>query len=209
MKVYAIDPHTGSPIHKKMYGKVWTFGEFKKNVKMANVEDVVTPIVKTSEEAEKNWNNLPVELLWIDGNHEYEFVKLDFDKWFPHLINMGTIAFHDTVFHSMPGPRKVVIDNIYKSKNFVDIGLIGGITFARKVDRNSLNDRLKNRCALLARHIYESLKPKYDLFLAFVYKYRRYFSQPTRVLSRKILKKTIKYQDGSQTKKTHYGFYYG
>ncbi|RLC39554.1 MAG: hypothetical protein DRH33_02540 [Candidatus Nealsonbacteria bacterium] len=33
VKVFAIDPHTGSPWHRKMYGKVWTYEEFKKNIK--------------------------------------------------------------------------------------------------------------------------------------------------------------------------------
>lgn len=143
VKVYAIDPHTGSAIHRQMYGKVWTFEEFKKNINAANVHDIVMPIVMTSEEAEKDWNGLPIEFLWIDGNHEYEFVKLDFDKWFPHLIDGGIIAFHDTICHPMTGPRKVAIDNLYKSKKFIDVGLIGSITFAKKVGRNSLKDRLK------------------------------------------------------------------
>lgn len=174
VKVYAIDPHTGSSIHRQMYGEVWTFEEFKKNIEAANVDDIVVPIVKTSEEAEKDWNDRPVEFLWIDGNHEYKFVKLDFDKWFPHLINGGTIAFHDTIFHPIAGPRKIVIDNLYKSKKFIDIGLIGSSTFATKVDRNSLKDRLQNRYALLLRYIYQLLRPN--------------LPQPIIALGRKILK---------------------
>jgi len=177
VKIYAIDPHTGSLIHRQMYGEVWTFEEFKKNIKAANVDDIVVPIVKTSEEAEKDWNDLPVEFIWIDGDHEYKAVKLDFDKWSPHLIKGGTIAFHDTTFS---GPKKVVIDNIYKSRNFTDVGLIGSITFAKKVNRNSLKDRLKNRQALL----------KYVLFLTFVYIYEHgwYLPKPIKALGRKIVR---------------------
>jgi len=130
VKIYAIDPHLGSPIHRKMYGKVWTFEEFKNNIKMAKVDDIIAPIVKTSEGAEKGWGNKPIEFLWIDGNHEYKFVKLDFDKWFPHLADGGIIAFHGTINFS--GPRKVVIDNIYKSNKFINIGLLDSITFAKK-----------------------------------------------------------------------------
>lgn len=178
VKIYAIDPHTGSPIHRKMYRRVWTFEEFKKNIKMANIENVVIPIVKTSEEAEKDWGSQPIEFLFIDGNHEYESVKLDFDKWFPYLIEEGIIAFHDTIFHSMTGPRKVVIGNLYKSKNFADINLINSITFAQKVSRNSLKDRLKNRYALLLRYLYE---------ISFVV--RQYLPRPIKKIGRKILKK--------------------
>lgn len=151
--VYAIDPHVGSPVHRQMYGKVRTFEEFKKNVKMANVDDVVVSIVKTSEEAEKDWNNQPIEFLWIDGNHEYEFVKLDFDKWSPYLTDGGIIAFHDTV-HS-PEVRRVIIEDIFKSRNFINIKLIGSITLAQKIEKNLLKDRLKNKYSLLARYVYE------------------------------------------------------
>jgi len=97
VKIYAIDPHTGSSGHKKKRGEVWTFEEFKQNIKRANVEDIVVPVVKTSEDAERDWDGKPIELLWIDGEHEYEMVKLDFDLWSPYLVEGGTIAFHDTI----------------------------------------------------------------------------------------------------------------
>ena len=154
VNIYAIDPHTGSPVHKQMYGEVQTFKEFEKNIKRAKIDDVVVPIVKTSEEAEKDWKSQPIEFLWIDGNHNYEFVKLDFDKWSPYLVEGGVIAFHDTV-HS-PEVRRVIIEDIFKSRNFIDIGLVGSITFAKKVEKSSLKDRLKNRHALFLRYTYES-----------------------------------------------------
>ncbi len=37
-----------------------------KNIKNAGVDDIVIPIVKTSEEAAKNFNK-PVEFIFIDG----------------------------------------------------------------------------------------------------------------------------------------------
>lgn len=141
VKVYAIDPHTGSSEHKKAYGKVWTFEEFSHNIKNAQLDDVVIPIVKTSEKAAKNFDD-PVEFIFIDGAHEYELVKLDFELWFPKLINGGTMAFHDTM---APGPKKVVEESLYKSKNFRTVRFTDSITYAEKIDENSLIDRLKNR----------------------------------------------------------------
>ncbi len=105
LKIYAIDPHTGSPEHRNAYGKVWTFVEFKKNIKNANVDCIVIPIVKTSEEAIKQVNE-PVEFIFIDGNHEYKAVKLDFNLWFPKVIEGGIMAFHDTV--GIAGSKKLV-----------------------------------------------------------------------------------------------------
>ncbi len=84
VRVYAIDPHTGSSEHKEKFGEVWTFDEFVKNIKSAGVDDIVTPIVKTSEEAAKEFDR-PVELIFIDGAHEYEFVK----KRFRNVVSEG------------------------------------------------------------------------------------------------------------------------
>ena len=136
------------------FGRKMLLTVFKRNIKNAKVDDIVIPIVKTSEEAAKHWNGKPVEFLWIDGSHEYDMVKLDFDLWYPHLIEGGIIAFHDTG-PSGPGPRKVVENNIYRSKNFINVGFINSITFAQKVSKNSLKDRLRSRYVLFLKDSYE------------------------------------------------------
>ncbi len=141
VKVYAIDPHKGSTEHKNKYGNVWTFPEFMKNIKKARVNDLIVPVIKSSIEAVKNWKK-PIELLFIDGAHEEFAVNLDFKLWYPHLINGGIIAFHDTTTHC--GPKKVVENKICKSNNFNKVALINSITYARKVEQNSFIDRLRN-----------------------------------------------------------------
>jgi predicted O-methyltransferase YrrM len=151
VKIYAIDPHTGAS--QKRHGEVGTLTEFKKNIKRANVEDVVVPVVKTSEKAGRDWDAKPIELLWIDGDHEYEMVKLDFDLWSPYLIEGGTIAFHDTI--GWPGPERVVKEKIYKSHNFIKVGFIDSITYARKVIENSFIERLGNRWVLFLKGVCE------------------------------------------------------
>src|SRR5256884_4232168 len=37
-----------------------------------------------------------IDLLFIDGDHEYEAVRRDFEDWSPHLREGGIIIFHDT-----------------------------------------------------------------------------------------------------------------
>jgi predicted O-methyltransferase YrrM len=155
-KVFAIDPHTGSSEHKKTYIEVWTFEEFKRNIKRADVDDIVIPVVKTSEEAAKDFQE-KVEFLFIDGAHEYESVKLDFELWFPKLVNGGIIAFHDTIgYKPSTGPKRVAEEYVYKSRNFKNVGFIGTITFAQKVTQNSIIDMLKNRYALFLKGIYST-----------------------------------------------------
>ncbi len=147
LKVYAIDPHTGCSHH----GKVWTFDEFKKNIETAEVDDLIVPIVKTSEEA-ANYFNEPVEFIFIDGAHEYELVKLDFMLWYPKVVNGGVMAFHDTIMWR--GPKKVVDKFVYRSRHFKNVSFVDSITFAQKVTHNSLMDCLRNRTVLFKKNLY-------------------------------------------------------
>jgi len=150
LKIIAIDPHTGSPFEKRLFDKpIWTFEEFKKNIKKAHIENLVNARVATSEEVAKKWNK-PIELLWIDGSHVYEDVKNDFKLWFPHVVNGGYIIMDDTI--NIYGPRKVAIDNIYKSKYFTDVGIVDALTYGKKVKKNTIKDRIKNRYILLINY---------------------------------------------------------
>lgn len=151
-RVYAVDPHTGSSEHQRKNETTETLEEFTRNIKNAKVDNVVVPLIKTSEEAARNFDRL-VEFIFIDGAHEYEFVKLDLDAWFPKVINGGVMAFHDTIYWD--GPKKVVNDSIYKSKFFKNVGFIDSITFATKVKHNSVYDRIRNRYILFLKHICE------------------------------------------------------
>jgi hypothetical protein len=104
--------------------------------------------VKTSREAAQGWDK-PVELLFIDGDHDYEAVREDFELWFPHLINGGTIAIHDSTAclrHGLigwPGPRKVVKERIFRSRRFREVDLFGTMVVARKCEANTLADRIR------------------------------------------------------------------
>ncbi|MBA7664370.1 hypothetical protein ES703_72431 [subsurface metagenome] len=143
-KIYAIDPHTGSVEHREKYGNVWTYKNFKENIKVAEVNDIVFPIVKTSADAAQTFQD-HIEFLFIDGDHRYKMVKLDFELWYPKLLNGGIIAFHDS---GSLGVRKVVKEFIYKSRNFKNIGFIGSIIYAKKTIKNSIRDRIRNRILL-------------------------------------------------------------
>lgn len=179
IQIYAIDPHTGSSEHQQENKKIWTFEEFKENIKNAKVDDVIVPLIKTSEEAAKDFDK-PIEFIFIDGAHEYEFVKLDFDLWFPKVVNGGIMAFHDTIFWD--GPRKVVRDLVYKSKFFKNVGFVDSITFAQKVKQNSLKDRIKNRYVLLLKNLYEFASNLYE------FTGKLHLPKPLKVIVKKIIK---------------------
>jgi MMP 1-O-methyltransferase len=153
VKVYAIDPHTGSPECRKQYEEVWTYPEFEHNIVEAGVQHIVIPLIKTSKEARQEWDGKPIELLWIDGAHEYEMVKEDFEVWSHYLVEGGIIAFHDTI--GWRGPRRLVREEIYTSRNFADVRFIMTSTFAQKVNKNTVMQRLRNNRVLFLKDMCE------------------------------------------------------
>ena len=170
-KVYAIDNHFDydTLIHRvgKEIVPKSTLQLFKENIKITNIEDVVTPIIKTSEKAAAKWKK-KISLLWIDGNHDYGYVKMDFLLWEKHLINGGIIAFHDTrksikksptteeYVSKCAGPAKVVKKHIICSKRFKKIRQVDTITYAQKTEHAGTSELLINNLSVsfLKRYLF-------------------------------------------------------
>jgi MMP 1-O-methyltransferase len=134
-RIFAIDPHAD-----------YRFGDFKANVERAGIADLVTPIPSLSQAAAGGFDE-PIELLFVDGSHEYDLVLEDFEQWVPKVVEGGWVAFHDTTWTA--GPRKVVGQAIYRSRGFDDVRfVVGSLTVARKVVSNTLPDRIRNRYVL-------------------------------------------------------------
>ncbi|PYI84482.1 MAG: hypothetical protein DME26_13145 [Verrucomicrobia bacterium] len=145
VKIHAIDPHTGSPEHQQNVSRVWTFEEFQRNIKEAGVDDVIVPHVDYSDAVARSFAE-PVEFIFIDGLHEYEAVKTDFEAWYPKIIEGGVMAFHDTT--GWAGPRRVVTECLFKSRHFKKVRCVRSITYGIKTAENSLFERLENRLCL-------------------------------------------------------------
>jgi predicted O-methyltransferase YrrM len=132
VRIFAVDPHAD-----------YRHGEFKDNVERAGIADLVTPVKGLSQEVVDAFDE-PIELLFVDGSHEEDDVREDFDKWVPKVVEGGIVAFHDTTWHD--GVRKVVAERIYGSRQFKDVRfVIGSTTVARKVPANTARDRLRAR----------------------------------------------------------------
>jgi predicted O-methyltransferase YrrM len=151
-RVYAVDPHTGSPEHRAGGTVVDTAAEFARNLARAGVADGVASLIQTSEAAARTVNE-PVELVFIDGAHEEEAVARDFELWFPKVVAGGVMAFHDST--GWPGVKRVVERRVYRSRRFREVRFVDSITAGRKVDANTLADRLANRRALALKRLCE------------------------------------------------------
>jgi len=121
------------------------------NIKKAGVEGRVVPMVMTSEQAARGWNQ-PVRLLWIDGDHRYEPAKLDFTLWEPHVVAGGIIAMHDTI--RKKGPKRVLWEDVFLSGRFQEIAIFDNITAVRKVEKRSLVGKIRDYGTLALRGVY-------------------------------------------------------
>lgn len=91
-QVFAVDPHEGNVSDGPNTGK--TLDEFMKNMIEAGVIDKVTPVVKRAADVN---GEIPEEIgmVFIDGLHDYENVKADFNKFAPKVKKDGYVVFHD------------------------------------------------------------------------------------------------------------------
>ncbi len=162
--IYAVDPHAD-----------YRFGEFKENIERAGIVELVTPIQSLSQPAADDFHE-PIELLFIDGSHEYEDVREDFDKWVPKVVEGGFVAVHDTTLWE--GPKRVVEDSIYRGTQFKDVRFVfGSTTVGTKVLENTAADRLRARYSL-------GLKRGFEL----AYKARKLVPDPVTRAARRVLK---------------------
>jgi MMP 1-O-methyltransferase len=130
--IFAVDPHAD-----------YRHGEFKDNIERAGIADLVTPVKGFSQEVVGGFDE-PIELLFVDGSHEEDDVRDDFEQWVPKVVEGGVVAFHDTTWHV--GVRRLVAEKIYGSHGFKDIRFVpGSTTVARKVAQNTARDRLHAR----------------------------------------------------------------
>ncbi len=60
-----------------------------------------------SYEIVKIWTQ-ELDILFIDGDHQYEAIKRDYALFFPFVRKNGLIIFHDTNHPLFPGPGKAV-----------------------------------------------------------------------------------------------------
>lgn len=150
-KIYAIDPHTGASEQKRRLGKVDTYKEFISNTKKTGVSKFIIPVRTTSEEAAKKLKG-EVDFVFVDGAHEYAFVKKDWELWFPRLKTGKLIAFHDC-WH-MPGVHLQTAKILLVSNKIKNPKLIDTITAFEKVDKNTLLDRVNNIFFIIYRLLF-------------------------------------------------------
>ena len=104
--VFAVEPHqTFTGVLGGRFGPA-DAGAFHRAMVETGCYHVVRLVSLGSEQAAPGWR-LPVELLWIDGDHRYEGVRRDFASWRPHLTAGATIVFDDASDPAI-GPYRLI-----------------------------------------------------------------------------------------------------
>ena len=93
LMIITIDPHYGFPKHPELSSSE---EEVNKNIQSWKLQNKIKHI-KISSQA--FYTDEKFDFIFIDGDHSFEGVKFDFNKFFPNLKKNGIIAFHDYGTH--------------------------------------------------------------------------------------------------------------
>ncbi|AQA17244.1 hypothetical protein BST95_02415 [Halioglobus japonicus] len=144
--VFALDHHRGSEEHQlgeffhdpDLYdgseGLVDTFREFRRNMRKADLDDTVVPVVAGSEAAARHWQT-PLAMVFIDGGHSLEAALLDYRCWTAHLMRGGILAIHDLFDDAHAGGQApyAVYRMAKASGLFEDLGQVNTLGLLRRL----------------------------------------------------------------------------
>lgn len=95
--LFAIDhwaDSEGVPQHKQAE-TLDVFSVFQHNMKALDVWDIIHPLVMTSKTAASIFKDNSLDMVFIDADHRYSFIKQDIKMWLPKIKHHGIIAGHD------------------------------------------------------------------------------------------------------------------
>ncbi len=104
--LFALDHHRGSEEHQRgevfhdpeLYdsadGQFDSFGEFRRNIGRAGLNDTVVPLVSDSATTARQWQT-PLAMVFIDGGHSLDAALTDYRCWSTQLLPGGILAIHD------------------------------------------------------------------------------------------------------------------
>ena len=121
--VYSIDPWydpADKPRFKNRKRIGWVSGDDNFREWITNLkqyENRVVAIRKTSEEASKDFD-LPIDLLFIDGDHHTNFVLKDLRFWVPKVKPGGLVVGHDYGDRNWGPQIKKALDIFWPKGNY-------------------------------------------------------------------------------------------
>ena len=87
----------------------------------------------------------PIDLLFIDGDHEEGPVTADVALWLPKVRAGGWVALHDVRNREWPGVSRALSRLLWRSTTLTDVRFADSIAAMKTVARSTFLDRLRNR----------------------------------------------------------------
>jgi predicted O-methyltransferase YrrM len=113
--VYAVDHWRGNEgvVHHGIAEKVDMFHVFKHNMMVLGVWSAINPLVMSSRDAVNIFADGILDLVFIDADHRYDYIKEDIALWLPKIKAGGILCGHDSegYYSKYPEETKQLIDN--------------------------------------------------------------------------------------------------
>jgi predicted O-methyltransferase YrrM len=104
-----------------------TFPSFQANT--AGLSQWITPLRKESHAVTEADLRLPLDLVFIDGDHRYPSVKRDWQHFSRWVAEKGTVVFHDSL--AFEGVSRV-IGEVLEAGRWVITGCVGNLVWLRR-----------------------------------------------------------------------------
>jgi len=142
-KIWSIDPHTGGVAYIKRGEDQGSFVEFKENLKKNKVANRVNLLCSTTAAVVKNnlmQQDVRFSMVFIDGLHTAEGVKVDFDFAFSRLNISGIMVFDDYFEPTVPDYIEMI--NLLMAKYSLNLtkDINSRLVYCSKTNMNVLHD---------------------------------------------------------------------
>lgn len=140
--LYAVDPFNGegdeasNDIYHKEVKKIGTplLKNFEKTMTKYGLRKYIKVLPLLSEDARLKFFEPKINLLFIDGNHEYESVKKDYELWSGLIPSGGTIVLHDVNAVHVDGPKRIMEEHISNSPScWKNVRIVGEMAIATRI----------------------------------------------------------------------------
>jgi len=139
-RLYCIDPFDGRGDEASIeeyrlridHLKTSLRAAFEETMAKCGVMEKITVIQMASEDARSVFPEARIDLLFIDGNHDFEAVKTDYELWSSLIPSGGRIVLHDVGARHVDGPRRVMEQLILVNPIWTQIRIIGEMGIATR-----------------------------------------------------------------------------
>jgi predicted O-methyltransferase YrrM len=139
IRIYSIDPH--EPYLTDPDAD--SLNDFRANMDRLGLAGIVTAVVRRSAAAAQSFTQ-PIDVLFIDGDHEEAAVAEDLAVWLPKVKAGGFAALHDVRNREWPGVSRSLSRALWASPTLADVRFVDSIVVMRCVARNTVRDRWRN-----------------------------------------------------------------